>query len=190
MLFFARPSPSQIEQFIDRSKELPLSYQPTGIGREFPRGLKVDEVCTVIGHGDAAYARAKQALISWQQFDLGWVELFPPLAPVETGTVVAVLIHHLGFWSLNGSRVVYVLHNESDAPAFGFAYGTLTNHAELGEEIFEVRFNAVTQEVTYRIRSVSKPRAAFAIAGYPVTRLLQSRFRRDSIAAMKRAVAR
>jgi len=189
MLFFARPSPSEIEQFIDRSKELPLSYQPTGIGRGFPRGFKVDEVCAVIGHGDIAFARAKQALISWQQFDLGWVELFPPHAPVETGTVVAVLIHHLGFWSLNGSRVVYVLHNESDAPAFGFAYGTLTNHAELGEEIFEVRFNGTTQEVTYGIRAVSKPRAAFAIAGYPVTRLLQSRFRRDSIAAMKRAVA-
>ena len=116
------------------------------------------------------------------------MELFPTHAPVETGTVVAVLVHHLGFWSLNGCRISYLLDNDSDQ-AFGFAYGTLTNHAESGEEIFEVRCNATKQEVTYRIRAVSKPRAAFAVAGYPVTRLLQSRFRRDSIVAMKRAVA-
>jgi hypothetical protein len=44
----------------------------------------------------------------------------------------------------------------------------------------------VLQEVTYRIRAVSKPRAALALAGYPITRLFQERFRRDSIAAMKR----
>jgi len=189
MLCLSRPSQFQIEQFIDRLKELPLSYQPTGIAREFPRGFKVDEAFAVIGHGDAAFARAKQALINWQQFDLGWVKLFPTHALVETGTVVAVLVHHLGFWSLNGCRIINVLDNDSDQPAFGFAYGTLTNHAESGEEIFEVAFNAVSQEVTYRIRAVSKPRAAFAVASYPVTRLLQSRFRRDSIAAMKRAVA-
>ena len=59
MLFFARPSQFQIEQFIDRSKELPLSYQPTGIAGEFPRGFKVDEAFAVNRSRHAAFARAK-----------------------------------------------------------------------------------------------------------------------------------
>jgi uncharacterized protein (UPF0548 family) len=98
-----------------------------------------------------------------------------------------VLVHHLGLWSLNGCRIVYSVGDGESS--FGFAYGTLTNHAEMGEEIFEISLNPESEQVIYRIRAVSKPRAILARIGYPYTRLCQARFRRDSIAAMKRAVA-
>lgn len=188
MFLTHRPSPDKIKQFIDRSKALPLSYDTIGIARESPRGFKVDEARSVIGHGQAAFETAKTALREWRHFDLGWVELHPHAAPVEVGTVVAVLVRHLGFWSLNGCRILYLLNDPENESSFGFAYGTLTNHAELGEELFEVRFNPESGEVTYRIRAVSKPRAALAVLGYPYSRLCQERFRRDSIAAMERAV--
>jgi len=71
---------------------------------------------------------------------------------------------------------------------FGFAYGTLPNHAEMGEEIFEVLLEPESEEVVYRIRAVSKPRAALARIGYPITRVFQERFRRDSIRALQRAI--
>ena len=187
MFLTRRPSPEEIKQFIDRSQALPLSYDPIGLANESPPGFKIDEASSIIGHGVATFARAKQALTHWQQFDLGWVELHPSAAPIEVGTVVAVLVRHLGFWSLNGCRIVYLLNESKNETSFGFAYGTLTNHSELGEEIFEVRLNPESQEVTYRIRAVSKPRAALAVLGYPFTRLCQERFRRDSIAAMRRA---
>jgi uncharacterized protein (UPF0548 family) len=177
-----RPSPQKIKQFLERSQSLPLSYGPIGIARESPRGFKIDEASSVIGRGVENFARSKQALTSWKQFDLGWVELHPQNAPVEVGTVVAVLVRHLGFWSLNGCRVVYLL--DKSEMTFGFAYGTLANHAELGEEIFEVSFDPASQEVTYRIRAVSKAHALAARVGYPFTRFLQDRFRRDSIAVM------
>ncbi|PYS27408.1 MAG: DUF1990 domain-containing protein, partial [Acidobacteria bacterium] len=61
-------------------------------------------------------------------------------------------------------------------------------HAEMGEEIFQISISPGSEEVSYRIRAASRPRAALARIGYPITRLLQSRFRRDSIAAMRRAV--
>ncbi len=182
-----RPSHDQIKEFINRSKVLPLSYETTGIARESPRGFKVDQARAVIGQGQAAFETAKAALREWRHFDLGWVELHPHAAPVEVGTVVAVLVRHLGFWSLNGCRILYLLNEDEDEKSFGFAYGTLTNHAELGEELFEVDFNPESGEVTYRIRAVSKPRAAFAWLGYPYTRWCQASFRRDSIAAMLRA---
>ena len=188
MFLARRPSQHEIEEFIARSRDLPLSYSPIGIAKESPRGFKVDEASGVLGHGQAAFEQAKLAVAEWRHFDFGWVELLPRRAAIEPGSVVAVLVHHLGFWSLNGCRVVYTLGDPRTGPSFGFAYGTLTNHAELGEEIFEVSLAPASGEVVYRIRAVSKPRATMARIGYPFTRLLQARFRRDSIAAMRRAI--
>ena len=67
--------------------------------------------------------------------------------------------------------------------SFGFAYGTLTNHAEAGEELFEVFMDPRTEDVMYRIRATSWPRATLARVGHPIVRALQARFRRDSAAA-------
>jgi uncharacterized protein (UPF0548 family) len=145
----------------------------------------VDEATVVIGHGGPDFERARRALMAWTQFDIGWVETFPRHAPVAVGTVVAVLIRHLGFWSLNGCRVLYCVGDEADDARFGFAYGTLTNHAEAGEELFEVFIDPQTDAVMYRIRATSRPYAMLARVGYPIVRLLQARFRRHSAAAMK-----
>ena len=149
---------------------------------------QLDEQVVTIGRGEADFARARSALAAWKQFGLGWVELFPRQSPIEAGTVVAVLVRHLGFWSLNGARVLYHVGGNDDRTLFGFAYGTLTNHAENGEELFEIRFDRETGDVLYRIRAVSWPQSPLARIGYPIVRLLQARFRRDSAAAMKRAV--
>jgi len=64
----------------------------------------------------------------------------------------------------------------------------LTNHAELGEEIFEVILAPESAEVVYRIQAVSKPGAALARIGYPFARYFQERFRRDSTSALRRAI--
>jgi uncharacterized protein (UPF0548 family) len=188
MFLARRPSRHEIEEFIARSRDLPLSYNPIGIAKESPDGFKVDEASGIVGHGQQDFARAKLALAEWRHFDFSWVELFPRGAAIEPGSVVAVLVHHLGFWSLNGCRVVYTLGDQRTSLGFGFAYGTLSNHAELGEEIFEVSLVPDSEEVIYRIRAVSKARATLARLGYPLTRMLQARFRRDSIAAMRRAI--
>src|SRR5687767_9360598 len=127
MFLIRRPSPATIAAFLRESQELPLSYGPTGIVRaESARG-DLDEAIVTIGRGRADFERARAALTEWKQFDIGWVETFPPHAPVVVGTVVAVLIRHFGFWSLNGCRVVYGVDGDDEA-RFGFAYGTLTNH--------------------------------------------------------------
>jgi uncharacterized protein (UPF0548 family) len=188
MFLTRRPSDSEIEEFIRQSRRLPLSYKQIGIAKEqHSSGFKTDEASAIIARGPDAFERAKLALTRWRHFDLGWVELFPHEALIEPGTVVAVLVHHLGFWSLNGCRVVTVINDRESV--FGFAYGTLSNHAEMGEEIFEVSMAPESEDVIYRIRAVSKPRARLAQIGYPITRTLQARFRRDSILALQRAVS-
>lgn len=100
---------------------------------------------------------------------------------------MAVLIRHFGFWSLNGCRVLYTVGGLNDVARFGFAYGTLTNHAEAGEELFEVFMDPQTGDVKYRIRAISRPQAMLARVGQPIVRVLQARFRRHSAEAMKRA---
>jgi uncharacterized protein (UPF0548 family) len=183
-----RPSPLEVEAFIAASRRLPLSYAPIGLAGQDRAGFQVDEQEVVIGVGKLAFERAKVALTKWRHFELGWIEVFPTLAAVVPDTVVAVLVRHLGFWSMNGCRVVYQIAGD-DSREFGFAYGTLTNHAEIGEEIFKVSLRPGTGEVSYVIRAVSRPRALLARLAYPVTRSLQARFRRDSAAAMGRAIA-
>lgn len=189
MFFARRPSLQAIERFGARARELPLSYSPIGIAQDPPeantKGYDIDGRVVRIGNGLACFDRAKAALAAWKHFDLGWVEVFPRNAPLDSGTVVTILVRHLGFWSLNGCRVVYGLGDR--VTNFGFAYGTLVSHAESGEEIFEVRLHPESDEVTYRIRAVSRPRAMIARLGYPMVRVLQARFRRDSAEAMRRA---
>lgn len=187
MFLARRPTPDLIERFIRESQDLPLSYGPVGIVRTRTVDRDVDEVTVTIGRGQADFERARAALLAWKQFDVGWVEPFPRHAPVAVGTIVAVLIRHLGFWSLNGCRVVYSVGSPDDAARFGFAYGTLTNHAESGEELFEVSIDPRTEDVVYRIRATSRPQASLARFGQPIVRALQTRFRNHSVAAMKLA---
>ena len=188
MFLTHRPGARELEEFIKQSINLPLSYEQVGLAKQSPSDFKIDQASGVIGRGKTTFERAKLALREWRHFELGWVEIFPKNASIESATTVAVLAHHFGFWSLNGCRVVYELGDRPDDTSFGFAYGTLTNHAEMGEEIFQVSISPESEEVSYRIRAASRPRAALARIGYPITRLLQARFRRDSIAAMQRAV--
>jgi uncharacterized protein (UPF0548 family) len=186
MFLLTRPSPAAIRRFLDESRRLPLSYEPPGILQSnLARGRR-DEMLVPIGHGTEDFERARRALGAWAHFDLGWVELFPAAAPLETGSVVAVLIRHLGFWSLNGCRIICVSSTERER--FGFTYGTLPNHCEAGEELFEVFLEAWTGRVMYRIRAISWARAPLARIGQPIVRVLQARFRRDSAAAMRRSI--
>lgn len=189
MFLTHRPSPREIEEFINQSRHLPLSYEQVGIAKLSPPGFTIDEASGVLGQGAQTFELAKLALTEWRHFDLGWVELFPRGAAIESGTVVVVLVRHLGFWSLNGCRVVYRIGDAKTGANFGFAYGTLTNHAEMGEEIFEVLLDPESENVVYRIRAVSKPRAALARIGYPITRVFQERFRQCSIKALQRAIS-
>ncbi len=187
MFLLRRPSASTIDRFVRDSSALPLSYGPVGVLGS-PGTNRVDEAVVTIGRGAEDYARARAALCAWTQFDIGWVELHPRGASIDVGTNVAVLVRHLGFWSLNACRVVYEVGDRTNGSHCGYAYGTLPTHAEAGEELFEVSMDERSGAVTYRIRATSQERALLARIGQPIARTLQERFRRDSATAMRRAV--
>ena len=185
MFLARRPSQSVVADFRAAQGEANLTYSPVGLSESSRPGFNHDRLREVVGHGDAAFQAAVAALEQWSQFAFGWVELFPPKAPLKVGTNVAVLASHLGFWSLNACRVVEEF-NESGT-RFGFAYGTLAEHAESGEESFVVELDP-DGSVWYEIRATSRPRALLARLGYPISRRFQASFRSASVRALKRVV--
>ena len=85
---------------------------------------------------------------------------------------------------MSACRIVYVL---VEPRRFGFAYGTLPAHVERGEERFLVEWCA-DDSVWYDILAFSRPNHWLVRLGYPITRLLQKRFARDSMRVMQAAV--
>jgi uncharacterized protein (UPF0548 family) len=90
---------------------------------------------------------------------------------------------------LNACRIVYLVDEEGAVKRFGFAYGTLAEHAEIGEERFTVEWNRADDTVWYDILAFSRPRQMLAKLGYPLSRSLQKRFAEGSKAAMMNAAS-
>ena len=193
MFLLGEPSEARISAFLRAQRDLSFSYSEVGATREGGRplaGYAVDHNRVRLGRGEVAFDRAVAALRAWRMFDVGWIRVFPPGAPIEVGTTVAVLARHLGFRSLNACRVVYVIDEDGgDVRRRGFAYGTLPDHGERGEERFTVEWHRGDGSVHYDIYAFSRPNLLLSKVGRPLARRLQRRFARDSMRAMVRAVA-
>jgi uncharacterized protein (UPF0548 family) len=183
------PSRSKIERFLAAQRDLPHTYPDVGATRVMaaPAGYNLDHNRIRLGAGAAAFERATAALRRWAMFEIGWVRLCWPETPLAVGATFGVAIGHFGFWSLNSARIVYMLDDDGPIRRFGFAYGTLPGHAECGEERFLVEWRHDDDSVWYDLFAFSRPHHALTWAGYPLTRMLQRRFARDSKAAMVRA---
>jgi uncharacterized protein (UPF0548 family) len=180
MYFLHQPPEARIAEFISTVHGDSFSYADVGATRGTPpRGFVVDHNRVRVGTGEQCFQRARNALSRWKMFELGWVELCWPDAPIEPDTTVAVLAHALRIWSLNACRIVYRI---------GFAYGTLPDHAESGEERFSVEWHRGDDSVWYDILAFSRPNHWTTKLARSFTRGLQRRFARDSLAAMQRAV--
>ena len=186
------PSRQQIERFLAAQRDLAYTYPEVGATRATaaPASYRADHNRIRIGAGAAAFERAAAALRDWAMFDIGWVRLYWPETPLVTGATFGVAIKHFGFWSLNSARIVYLLDEDGPSRRHGFAYGTLPGHAESGEERFMVEWRHDDDSVWYDLFAFSRPNHPLTWAGYPLTRMLQRRFARDSKAAMARATQR
>jgi uncharacterized protein (UPF0548 family) len=194
MLLHRKPSEETVKQFISSQQDLPFSYPQVGSTQNQitngPEGYIVDRNRIKLGEGEETYRRGVAALRSWQQFELGWVTIVPPGKPLQTGTTVAVQAKVFGTWWLNAARIVYVVEEKVPEKAtFGFAYGTLPDHVERGEERFMVEWRA-DDSVWYDILAFSRPKHPLVRLCFPITRMLQKRFARESLAVMLAAAAR
>ena len=151
---------------------------PRGVtSRRVESALAHDWRRSCLGNGEAQFAAARRAFARWAIFDLGWVRVANPDATICPGQIIAVEAHTLGLWTLNLSKIMTVVDNPT---MFGFIYATTPLHVEQGEERFLLEFDRETGDVWYELEAVSRPTAALARLGFPITRAFQERFSRES----------
>jgi uncharacterized protein (UPF0548 family) len=181
-----KPTEGELAEFLKHQAKASFTYAEVGLTaseERWPCGFDHDRNRILLGKGADIFQRARCALFNWRHFPSAWTMIVPADVPIAPGNTIAVLIRALGVWWWNSARIVYTIDETGLTPRFGFANGTLPAHAERGEEQFLVEMDA-QQNVWYSIRSFSRPRLWAARLAYPVVRLLQRRFVRDSFVAI------
>lgn len=195
MFRLTAPLDDEVRRFIAIQEHTGLTYLEVGASADtVPDGYYVDHNRIELGRGERVWQRAVAAVRGWQMFNITWLRLYWPDTPIQVGAVVAVSVRHFGFFSLNACRIVYVVDEDgavTNAPLsrFGFAYGTLGEHAESGEERFTVEWDRASDQVSYDILAFSRPRHTLAKLAYPLSRSIQKAFADCSKVAMSTAVA-
>ncbi|HTN76895.1 MAG TPA: DUF1990 domain-containing protein [Pirellulaceae bacterium] len=190
MLRFTRPTVEQIRAYLDAQRGQPFSYREVGATREAPpTGYDFDQHRVLLGFGWERFCEARSALQHWAMFPATMTRLYWPDAPLEVGVTVAVLFRAGPIWSLNPARIVYVVDETNvQEVRYGFAYGTLPDHVEQGEERFLLHWDRVDNRVWYEIAAFSRPQHYLAKWLYVYMRCEQARFRKLSGLAMQRAM--
>jgi uncharacterized protein (UPF0548 family) len=209
MFTIRRPTNEQMRAYLARQADQPLSYDAVGCTREeLPRMPRwnVDRNRVLLGHGREVFEAAKRAINRWEMFPRELAQICHSDQPPRQDLVVGVLYKAwlMPLWILFPARVVWMVDDSGgDSPLTsgpspargegriqrcGFAYGTLPDHPERGEERFVVEWNENDDSVWYDLLAVSRPAHWLARVGYPYTRYEQARFRRLSGEAMRKAV--
>jgi uncharacterized protein (UPF0548 family) len=190
MFLLRRPTPALLDRVLDAQRTEPFSYPRPGMTRgERPAAYPLNHHRAELGHGEDTYLRAVAALRRWAMYDMPWTTVYPAATRVVEGAVFAAIVHHLGFWSANPCRVVYV--DEADGPArrsFAFAIGTLPAHSETGEERFSVEWDRASDVVRFEILAYAGAWHWMARMGGPYVGILQRRFGRAAIEAVRAEV--
>ncbi len=180
------PSLDSIRHWRNIQKSTPFSYLELEATQNipFPKGYNHDINSCLLGEGTAVYEKAVKAIEDWKMFHKDWLFIYPQQLPLKKGEVVVILAKALGFWVWNCCCIVYTIKEEN---RFGFAYGTLKNHVETGEELFFVEMNE-KKEVWYHLRAFSRPTHLWTRPLKPLLRFFQRKFIRKSFISMQEAV--
>jgi uncharacterized protein (UPF0548 family) len=194
MFTIRRPSDAAIGRHLDRHADAPFTYDFAGCTRDEPRpvaGYSIDRERVLLGRGREVFERACDAIRRWEMFPGSIAQLHGRHQSPQPGLVVGVLyrVWLVPLWVLFPARVAYIIDEalETDAGSvqrFGFAYGTVADHPERGEERFLAEWHAADDCVYYDLVAISQPAHWLAKLAYPYTRYEQRRFRRLSGRAM------
>lgn len=190
MIRLARPSESAIAGILAETSssfsypEVGATARPAELERLASR-YTIDRRRFALAPGRAAFERARDALLAWRHFEIGWLELHGASRPAFAGQTVATLTRFLGLWFLNPCSVAYVEGPSVDPDRVAFAYGTLPGHVACGEERFAVEHDPATGRNAFEIVAFSRPFIVLARLGYPLLRRTQKQFAPDVARALE-----
>lgn len=187
MLSFRRPNDGRIQAMLAAVADADFSYDAIGcVRRETPQGFNRDREMVVLGQGEEVWDRAIGAVRAWAVFPSDMVAVVRLADEIKVGNTLATVCYAAGVWTVNPTRILSVTDESAvGRNRFGFAFGTLPGHVEQGEERFLVEWDKETDQVTYTIEAVSRPRHFLTWLAYPYTRLMQAKFRRLSCLQMQ-----
>lgn len=133
---------------------------------------------------EGSVAAAAAVLRRWGAHDGIRARLQPPGAPIEAATTVLVVAPFGPFEMAVPNRIVAVV---DEPERYGFAYGTLQGHAEVGEELFLAEATGPGR-VRLSVRIHAQPGSRLARLGRPVVLLLQRAATRRYLDAWAAAV--
>jgi uncharacterized protein (UPF0548 family) len=136
-----------------------------------PTGFRPIERVQRIGHGQAFFETARDAVLTWKvQENSGFGVLDTDLSRHIIDGDDAIMAIPMGPLKVKAPvRVVYVVDEPGKA---GFAYGTLPGHPEDGEESWLVTIEA-DDSVWMTVRAFSRPSNPFWKAVSPALRIVQ-----------------
>jgi len=137
------------------------------------RGARDGRAAGVVGHGEAAFHAAVDALREWRAHAGFGARVTPAGAAIAVGTDVVVDMR-LGPFDVSGACRIVEVYDESRR--FGFEYATLPGHLLGGTEAFVVEWRA-DDTVQFTVEAVSEPAAPVTWLGLPVVRAIQRRAR-------------
>ena len=146
---------------------LPFTYSELGAtAGPPPPGYHYLHASAVIGHGRDRFEEAAGAVMRWGMLRGAGLRVDATTEVAAVGSEVIV-----GIGPVRAPcRVVYVV-DEPDRR--GFAYGTLPGHAEIGEELFAVRFDPVGETVHAEVSAFSRHGTWWSRLAGPFTSAMQ-----------------
>ncbi len=192
MLYILKPSQKRIETLLQKWQDNPFSYKEVGCTREdpMPKGFHHDSRRIQLGCGEKIFLRGRSAIENWKMYDVGWIGLHSDEVPIKEGEISVTYLKLLGLHlTANPCRIIYTIDSTDDeVTRFGFAFGTVKDHPESGEERFVVEWFHHDDSVWYEVKAFSRPGHFLVWCGYPFARYLQRRFFRDTLEAVLASV--
>jgi uncharacterized protein (UPF0548 family) len=158
----------RLDRLLALYEQAALTYTEVGATRDdLPAGYRHARRRTALGEGKQTFIRASAAVLSWEMHRRSGLAVAANGAAATGSTVVL----GVGFAAalVVPCRVVYDI-DEPDRR--GFAYGTLPDHPEQGEEAFVVSLDE-NRRVWLDITAFSRPGLAATRLAGPLGRRLQ-----------------
>jgi uncharacterized protein (UPF0548 family) len=174
---FSFPTKEQLDTLIESQRNTELTYNKYNL-----QNYDHDKNQILLGSGKEVWEAAKRAIKQWAMFPDGWAQIYYQNPIFKKGDIVVMNARVFGVWWLNTARILTVVDDDRH---FGFAYGTLPNHVETGEELFQVLMDE-QGDVYYSITAFSRPRFWAVRFTYPLSRVFQKKFVKDSLQKMKK----
>jgi uncharacterized protein (UPF0548 family) len=186
VLSLRSPDPAALDALLDDESERELTYRDTGARfGKFPPGFRHDAYVHPLGNGRDVFELACDGLRRWEAHRAAGVLLTPATPELRAGTTLLVQTRVGPVHVVGGCRIVHVV----DEPGrFGFVYGTLPSHPEVGEEAFTVVDG--DGGVRFEVMAVSRWREPLVRLASPLARAVQVRTTRRYLRGLADFVAR